>query len=232
MSSIRAVGLFCFGVLAGVGCLPPAQNPEAKHFVQGLESKTVALTHIQDDGTAKPYCSGVWVGAKTILTAAHCIGEWTLDFSYAVKSDVLHGVREFDLPEARLARLTVLDEDHDLALLEARGQTPPHEVAEVSLWNTFPGAKAFTMGHPIGLWWSYSSGEVASIRFIDASPSMVYVQTTAPCSRGNSGGGLFDVDGNLMGLAHAVVPPHIGANLGFYVHGQYIHDLLVQHPPQ
>jgi serine protease Do len=109
-------------------------------------------------------------------------------------------------------------------LLTARGKTPVHNVAKVSLDGIETGAKVSTMGHPFGLWYSYSTGDIASVRELDLDPAAIYVQTTAPTSPGNSGCGLFDRKGRLIGIGHAIIPT--GSNLAFYIHAKHIHALL------
>ena len=65
------------------------------------------------------------------------------------------------------------------------------------------GSFAQAMGHPMGLWFSYSSGDVAAVRTTTAgleSP-ITWIQATVPISPGNSGGGLFNAQGDLIGIA-------------------------------
>ncbi len=221
---------------------PPPVVPVEVDPVQALEDKTVALALIRGDGSARAYCSGVWVSPKAILTAAHCVDHvapaadpendtkgdpWVW---FATKQDVLTSSgAELPRPVLRKAGILVQDDGHDLALLVAMGQTPSHGIAKVSLSNIHPGAKVTTMGHPFGLWWSFSSGDISAVRQMDLDPLGVYVQTTAPTSKGNSGCGLFDKDGNLIGIAHAGIPT--GSNLAFYVHGQYVDALLRTQAP-
>lgn len=236
-----------------IGACTSPKNPAANVSALDLESKTVALATIREDGSARAYCSGVWVAEDLILTADHCLpetpsGQSTLSgqstasdklaaggalsaepawatVTFAVKDDVIDGAgREREHPVLRLGTVTARKPEWDLALVRVKGQTPPHGVARVATDSIYPGVKAFTMGHPVGLWWSYSSGDVAAVRQIDIDPEILYVQTTAPTSRGNSGCGLFDENGFLIGVAHAGIPS--ASNLAFYVHGSYIQSFL------
>jgi S1-C subfamily serine protease len=101
-------------------------------------------------------------------------------------------------------------------------------VAHVSLGPIHAGTFAQTMGHSLGLWWSYSSGDVAAVRYGDlGGPSMVWIQATTPISPGNSGCGLFDEDGDLIGIASRAVVRRGAENLNFFVHAQYA-DALVR----
>ncbi len=185
---------------------------------------TVALVTYTKSGEVRPFCSGVWVGPTTILTANHCVaddepGEEVL---YAILSDTMS-----DPIMPHIGTMYVHDEDHDLALL----RTPPtpfnHAVARLSQAPVVQGQQCFTMGMPLGLWWSFSSGDIASVRLLDTGHGMgelEYVQVTAPISPGNSGGGLFNSQGLLIGIAHAQMPR--GQNLNLYTSGTYVKALL------
>ena len=109
-----------------------------------------------------------------------------------------------------------------MALFSSLSEPPPHGIAELAPRAPTAGAKVATMGNPLGLWWSFSSGEVAAIRHLDET--ILLIQATAPISPGNSGCGLFDGQGRLVGIGYAVVSE--GANLGFFVHLSHIQDLL------
>lgn len=226
---MRAILLFVLGLLVGacaqVAAVPPSA-PSVSAQAAELEDKTVALTHRNDSGAARPYCSGVWVSERTILTAFHCIEDEGFLLNYVVRDDVFAPGELGERPTVifRSAGIQALDPDHDLALLRAVAPLPLHGVARVGLGGIRTGARVSTMGHPLGLWWSFSSGDIAAVRYLEIDPAVIYVQTTAPTSRGNSGCGLFDSQGFLIGVAHAGIPA--GSNLAFYVHGQYVDALL------
>lgn len=59
------------------------------------------------------------------------------------------------------------------------------------------GERVFTIGAPRGLELSLAEGIVSSKRVADDGR---LIQTSAPISRGSSGGGLFDAQGNLIGI--------------------------------
>lgn len=221
---LRAVLLFVVGLLVGA-CTQAAVVPVPTNMsVETLESETIALIRLQDD-KAKAFCSGVWVSETTILTAAHCIADEEDLFAYATKGDVFASgmlAAKKDVTP-RGAKLYELDTAHDLALLRALAPVPVHGIARVRLDGIAPGARVSTMGHPLGLWWSYSSGDISALRILPGA-NLIYIQTTAPTSPGNSGCGLFDDQGYLVGVAHAGFPK--GSNLALYIHGFYVDNLL------
>ncbi len=63
--------------------------------------------------------------------------------------------------------------------------------------NIRVGERAFTIGTPRGFELTVAEGIVSSKRILDGRR---YVQTSAPVSPGSSGGGLFDSEGQLLGI--------------------------------
>jgi S1-C subfamily serine protease len=55
---------------------------------------------------------------------------------------------------------------------------------------------------------------------------LLWVQAAVPISPGNSGGGLFDEDGNLIGIAHATFASPRAQMLNIFVHRDYIRAFL------
>lgn len=206
-------------------CVPQhgAQNPHTS-AARDLERKTVALVASDEEGT-QAYCSGVWVGEDIFVTADHCVADAVVGdpLAYVTREDV--SVKDADAVAAiRIGTLEVRDPGHDLALV--RVKLPPwHGTAAVSA--PIVGEVSQTMGHPKGLWWSYSAGNVASVRVrdFDEYPLMWWVQSTAPISPGNSGGGLFNNDGELIGICHSYIPRN-AENVNFYVDSRYVQALL------
>jgi serine protease Do len=145
--------------------------------------------------------------------------------SYVVHDDVFAAgeLEERATITPRVATLLGTDKAHDLALLRALAP-PRHASALPSAGPIARGVYAQAMGHSIGLYWSYSSGDVAAVRRKDIGvgdgSSFTWIQTTAPISPGNSGGGLFDADGDLMGICSASFTR--GQNLNIFVHRMHI----------
>jgi S1-C subfamily serine protease len=140
------------------------------------------------------------------VTANHCVDDLDVTGAamYAVKYDVYPpgSLKALHWFPGRAAKLIRVDEEHDIALLEALSP-PPHETAVLSSEPLLPGTRAYAMGHSIGMWWSWSSGDIAALREIEGGQDkpMVWIQATTPISPGNSGCGLFDEYGDLLGIA-------------------------------
>lgn len=228
---MRRALLFLFGMLFGVcvahtpAAATPSQGSDHVAGAKALESKTVAILDINDNG-AYASCSGVWVSPTTILTALHCIGGETV-VAYIVREDVLPkgSDREVDEFVPRIALTYAIDLVHDLALLRAQGKAPAHGIAHTRRGTVEQGMFTQAMGMPLGRYFTYATGFVSAVRVIDfGAGDTTYVQTTAPTSAGCSGSGLFDVYGDLIGVAHAVSP--LGQAINFYVHKSHVDDLL------
>ncbi len=234
MRNLRALHAFVVAVLAIVllaGCTHPKPAPAAPTRTEAavdLEAKTIALVMRNDEGRVRPFCTGVWVSPTSILTAAHCVDDEQIGdpFEYVAHGDVFAPGELHERPSVmgHGCALYDVDAEHDLALLRA-SDAPAHAVAHVSLATIHAGDFAQAMGHSLGLWWSYSSGDISAVRERPINDlTLVWVQATTPISPGNSGGGLFDDRGRLIGIAHGAFPR--GENLNVFVHAQYLDALL------
>lgn len=222
MKRLFILSLFC--ILSLTSCTPgkttPVRSPTTVNSHIG--SSTVALVRMvaDEDGdvTIRPFCTGVWLNEKEILTAGHCVaheeGADPVDQKvYYVAQGEVSEVME-DPAALHLAKVTGFDEDHDLALIKAdvRG-IPPHESAALASELPGLGEHVFIVGHPRGMYWSYAEGTVSAYRTESVIGKVVQVNGTV--WYGNSGGGVFDRDGNLLGICSRLtrVP-----NMNLFVH--------------
>lgn len=94
------------------------------------------------------------------------------------------------------ATLEFPDVERDLCQLVVRNFKAP-AVTLGSAQSLRVGQRVYAIGSPRGLELSMSEGIVASLRGVKDGN---IVQTTAAISRGSSGGGLFDIEGRLVGI--------------------------------
>src|SRR5690606_35738221 len=112
------------------------------------------------------------------------------------------------------AKLVGADEKTDLAVLkvEVEGELPfvefgDSDTADVGDW-------VMAIGNPFGLGGSVTIGIVsARNRDIQSGPYDQFIQTDAAINQGNSGGPLFDMDGNVIGINTAIIARG-GSSLG------------------
>ena len=105
-------------------------------------------------------------------------------------------------------------------------------------WGRKPllGGHAIVIGSPISLDFSVSFGIVSAIdRIIPkaAPPFVPFIQTDAAMNRGNSGGPLFNADGEVVGINTLILTPpnpsgaEVGSiGLGFAIDGQYAQMII------
>lgn len=81
------------------------------------------------------------------------------------------------------------------------------------------GDQVFAAGDPFGIGLSVSAGIVSGLnRDIQDSPYDDFIQTDASINHGNSGGPLFDMQGNVVGVNSTIISPTTGsAGLGFAI---------------
>ena len=115
----------------------------------------------------------------------------------------------------------------DLALLDVEAE----DMATVS-WGTSadvrPGDEALAIGNPFGLGGTVTSGIVSAVsRDIRSGPYDDYIQTDAAINRGNSGGPLFNADGEVIGVNTMIFSPGGGSvGIGFAVPSDLARDVV------
>jgi S1-C subfamily serine protease len=89
------------------------------------------------------------------------------------------------------------------------------------------GERVYAIGAPEGLELTISEGLVSGLREYE---NVRVIQTSAAISHGSSGGGLFDVNGRLIGITTFSLKE--GQNLNFALPGEWIQALLHTQPQQ
>lgn len=139
------------------------------------------------------------------------------------------------------AELIGYDSSVDLAVLKVSDEDAkklyPAAIGDVK--RLFVGSTVIAIGNPGGQTLSntVTSGIVSCLeRQVDASNTsrtVDYIQHDAPISSGNSGGGLFDVNGNLVGIntlkyGNSYYTSGSYEGLGFAIPIDYAYDIAVQ----
>jgi serine protease Do len=117
------------------------------------------------------------------------------------------------------ATLVGKDNKSDLALLRVHADQPIKAVKLGDSDKLRLGEWVIAIGNPFSLGGSVTAGIVsARNRDINSGPYDNYIQTDAAINRGNSGGPLFNLNGEVVGVNTAIISPSGGSiGIGFAV---------------
>ncbi len=113
------------------------------------------------------------------------------------------------------AKIIGTDEETDLALLEIQTQEKIPHVKFHKGNDIRIGDWVVAIGNPFGIGQSTSLGVISAIgrERVESGSYVDYIQTDATINRGNSGGPLFNLDGEVVGVNSAIYSP-TGASVG------------------
>jgi serine protease Do len=118
----------------------------------------------------------------------------------------------FELP----ATLVGTDPNTDIALLKVESETPLKFVTFGDSDTARVGDWVMAMGNPLGQGFSVSAGIVSARNRALSGTYDDYIQTDAAINRGNSGGPLFNMAGEVIGVNTAILSPNGGSiGIGF-----------------
>jgi predicted RNA-binding protein YlqC (UPF0109 family) len=148
-----------------------------------LAPKVFVVQPLDGRGRVMSFGSGVVVMPGHVVTNKHVVEN-------AAAIRVKHGNRTWP------AILTHFHPDHDICqvLVENLGVSPVQVRKFPSL---SVGERVYAIGAPEGFDLTLSEGLISGLR---RRGNTNVIQTTAPISRGSSGGGLFDSEGRLIGI--------------------------------
>ncbi len=122
------------------------------------------------------------------------------------------------------------DQKTDLALLRVKPSKPLKAVKFGDSDKIRLGEWVIAIGNPFSLGGSVTAGIVsARNRDIQSGPYDNYIQTDAAINRGNSGGPLFNLDGDVIGVNTAIISPSGGSiGIGFAVPSKVVQAVTGQ----
>ncbi len=142
--------------------------------------------------------SGVIIAPDIVMTNHHVV-EHAMHIS--VESSIEKGF--LAIKERRIAKglgdpakVRVADEKQDFCLLDVPG-LGGDEMMPRPYHTLLVGEEVYAIGNPQGVDLTLSGGVISSLRTIRGRR---WIQTNAAISKGSSGGGLFDKNGNLIGI--------------------------------
>jgi len=137
----------------------------------------------------------------------------------------LNDGREFD------AKLIGRDEQTDLALLQLPGATNLTEIKMADSDALRVGDFAVAVGNPFGLGQTATSGIISALgrSGLNLEGLENFIQTDASINRGNSGGALVNLNGELIGINTAILAPGGGnIGIGFAIPSNMVQNLSQQ----
>jgi Trypsin-like peptidase domain len=188
-------------------------RPAAALSVEAIAKKTLPalVTVLVKDASGQLVRagSGFFVAPQRVATNLHVVVG-----SAAVSVVTIDG-KTFPVTAARV------DEPHDLALLDCPSAAGAAVLALGDPAHLAVGETVVAAGSPLGMPGSISTGVVSARREVDG---VTVIQTTAPISRGSSGGPLIDKQGRVVGVNSFMVAD--GQNLNFAQLGSHVAELL------
>ncbi len=123
---------------------------------------------------------------------------------------------EFFSGDTLTAKVVGTDPNTDIALLKVEADRALPYVTFGDSDTARVGDWVVAMGNPLGQGFSVSAGIVSARNRALSGSYDDYIQTDAAINRGNSGGPLFNLDGNVIGVNTAILSPNGGSiGIGF-----------------
>jgi len=171
------------------------------------QGKSVVFVGMYDkNGALLSFGSGFFISKDGIIATNYHV----IEKGYGAVIKTLDGKIYQD------AYLLSYDEDKDIALLKIdEKNAPPVEVGDSD--SIEQGDKALTIGNPEGLQNTVSEGLISGIREYEG---IKIIQFSSPISKGSSGGPLFNLDGEVVGIT--TLMSKVGQNLNFAIPINYV----------
>ena len=127
------------------------------------------------------------------------------------------------------AKLIGTDPKTDIALLKVESDKPLPFVKFGNSDQMRVGDWVMAVGNPLGQGFSVSAGIVSARNRELSGTYDDYIQTDAAINRGNSGGPLFNMDGNVVGVNTAILSPNGGSiGIGFSMASNVVSKVVGQ----
>ena len=226
------LGIGAYGIASSVGA---ADRTGLRHtpVVAAVERAAPAVVNITTDishrraGVVESRGSGSGVIVHSggyVVTNSHVVRDASRIYVELSKASGSRG-------PALTATLLEDDPNHDLALLRVTRAQPFPAVTLFPSRDVMVGETAIAIGNPYGLGDTVTVGIVSAVGRTAALPTGVSLrnlfQTDASINRGNSGGALLNLDGDLIGINCSVHPSAQG--ISFTVPSDDVLAMLRRH---
>ena len=230
MLNIKIYGLICFSIIIFLctnNNISAAENNDVLKFETVIKNAKQSIVLLSTSPYKDPdtnlkqsgLCSGVVVNeVGHILTNFHCI--------YKQK---FIKVIYYDKDDWQTYDVEVIGTDPlaDLALLKVLGKEEkiPYLKFAPDMKNIPAGTEVFALGHPMGMVWTVTKGIVSSNARFMRHPYIKALQTDAAINKGNSGGPLMNMRGEIVGInAMMMSRTNQSAGVGLAIRGDIVKD--------
>lgn len=137
---------------------------------------------------------------------------------------------EFFSGEELPATIVGTDPNTDIALLKVEATDLPFvEFGDSNGEGARVGDWVMAMGNPLGQGFSVSAGIISARNRALSGTYDDYIQTDAAINRGNSGGPLFNMEGEVIGVNTAILSPNGGSiGIGFAMSSEVVENVVAQ----
>jgi serine protease Do len=212
MKNIKYYSLICFFVI--FSCVPFSISAQEtfESVIERVKKSVVLLsTNPNVDPETNPKKTGLCTGVVVddighVLTNFHCVHNQNY-------------IRLFyhDTDDWQIYEVNVIGRDPlaDLALLKVIGKENPIPYLKFAenIEKTKEGMDVFALGHPMGMVWTVTKGIVSSNERYARHPFIKALQTDTAINKGNSGGPLMNMQGEIVGI-NALIVSKISENAG------------------
>jgi len=216
MKNIKYYSLICFFII--FSCVPfnisATEDNEFKFesVIERVKQSVVLLSmnpnvDPETDPKKSGLCSGVVVDdIGHVLTNFHCVYNQNYIRLYYYDEDDWQNYE---------VNVIGLDPLADLALLKVIGKEEPipYLVFAEDVGKIKAGTDVFALGHPMGMVWTVTKGIISSTKRYTRHPFIKAIQTDSAINKGNSGGPLMNMRGEIVGI-NTLIISRISENAG------------------
>jgi len=232
MKNIKYFSLICFFILCVPFNISAIENDnvlviarDELKFESVIErtKKSVVLLSMspnvvpETDPSKTGLCSGVVIDdIGHVLTNFHCV--------YNQNYIRLYYYDENDWQNYEV-NVIGLDPLADLALITVLGKEEPipHLQFAEDVGKIKAGTDVFALGHPMGMAWTVTKGIVSSTERYTSHPFIKAIQTDSAINKGNSGGPLMNMRGEIVGINALIISKNQqNAGVGLAIRGDIV----------
>jgi len=222
MKSIKYFSLICFFILCVPFNISAIENDNVlvearddlkfESVIERTKRSVVILSmnpnvDPETDHKQTGLCSGVVIDeVGHVLTNFHCVYNQNYIRLYYYDEDDWQNYE---------VNVIGLDPLADLALLKVIGKEEPMPHLEFAedAGKIKSGTDVFALGHPMGMAWTVTKGIISSTERYARHPFVKSIQTDSAINKGNSGGPLMNMKGEIVGI-NALIISKISENAG------------------